>query len=110
NVLGRWCALSRRCDGIPAHVNLKGGIVVSPSQSPDVVPVVAHSVASQATAIDGGAMDGWAGLLGCSAAVSYACVSYYSPNQIPNLTSLASAFAVSDRTFSMADSPSWGGH
>src|SRR5262249_60623448 len=40
----------------------------------------------------------------------YACIGGYTPSQIPNLTALANAFAISDRTFSMAASPSWGGH
>ena len=54
-------------------------------------------------------MDGWADIRGC-AAPTYNCVTYYEPDDIPNLTALADRFAVSDRTFSFADSPSWGGH
>jgi phospholipase C len=59
--------------------------------------------------MDGGKMDGWAGVSGC-AATHYACVSYYSATQVPNITSLAGAFAISDHFFTMADSPSFGGH
>jgi phospholipase C len=61
-------------------------------------------------------MDGWAGVPGCGAtsklsgAIPYGCLTYYTPTQIPNLITLATDFAVSDATFSMADSPSWGGH
>jgi phospholipase C len=60
--------------------------------------------------MDGGKMDGWDKIAKCTAAYNYACMTYYAPNQIPNMVTLANQFAVSDRTFSMADSPSWGGH
>jgi phospholipase C len=80
-------------------------------QSPDIVPNVWHDVHAQQTAVDGGAMDGWGHVRGCHPSpTQYPCLTYYAPGQIPNLTSLAAHFVVSDRTFSMADSPSWGGH
>ena len=41
--------------------------VVRMTQSPDIVPHVIHDVASQVTAIDGGAMDGWGRVRGCTA-------------------------------------------
>ena len=69
-----------------------------PGVMPDIVPNVSHTVVSQQAAIDGGRMDG------------YACIGGYTPDQAPNLAALARRFAISDRTFSMADSPSWGGH
>jgi phospholipase C len=108
--LGVYCRTRAiRCNGFRGPVTLKDGTVVRLTQSPDIVPYVDHLVASQVAAIDGGAMDGWAGIEGCEAP-TYNCLTYYTPSQIPNLTSLADRFAVSDRTFSMADSPSWGGH
>jgi phospholipase C len=109
NVLGYWCQQTGHCIGMPATVTLKGGTVVTPTQAPDLVPQLDHSVISQRTALDGGAMDGWAKVSGC-AAPTYSCISYYTPTQIPNLSALASNFAISDATFSEADSPSWGGH
>jgi phospholipase C len=116
--LGNWCFTTSRCNGydVTQPVVLKGGVQITMQKSPDVVPQVSHSVASQVTAMDGGLMDGWAGVPGCGAtstisgAIPYGCLTYYTPPQIPNLISLATKFAVSDRTFSMADSPSWGGH
>ncbi|MDQ6900051.1 MAG: hypothetical protein M3072_11175 [Candidatus Dormibacteraeota bacterium] len=110
NVLGGWCNQTGRCQGMPATVKLKSGVVVTPTVASDVVPNVNHSVAGQLAAIDGGAMDGWAQVQGCAANTGYVCISGYTPAQIPNLTALASKFAVSNATFSMADSPSWGGH
>ena len=113
SLLGYWCDDNPgRCPdgGMPARVTLSDGTVVHPTVSPDIVPNVVHSVQSQETAIDHGKMDGWQKLQGCGATRAYACIGGYTPSQIPNLTALADAFAISDRTFSMADSPSWGGH
>jgi phospholipase C len=62
------------------------------------------------TAVDGGRMDGFAKVPGCEAADGHACYSAYRPAQIPNLTALAGAFAVSDRTFAMDPVPSFGAH
>jgi phospholipase C len=112
NVLGAWCNTFSppRCNGYTGAVTMKDGAVVTPHQSPDLVPNSNHSVAGQIKAIDKGKMDGWDGVLDCTPSSGYACMAYYTPSQIPNLTALATKFAVSDRTFSMADSPSWGGH
>jgi phospholipase C len=109
NVLGYWCDQTRRCVGMPASVTLKGGTVVKPGVTPDTVPAVDHSVKGQQAAVDGGKMDGWGQISGCKAP-GYACISGYQPSAVPNFTALASRFAISDETFSMQDSPSWGGH
>jgi phospholipase C len=109
--LGKLCQLhAGRCDGYVGPVRLEDGSVVRMTQSADVVPGVAHNVDAQDTAINGGAMDGWNHVIGCRAHDHYQCLTYYTPNQIPNLAALADKFVISDRTFSMADSPSWGGH
>lgn len=118
NVLGNWCFVNSRCSGydVTKPVTLKGGVQHTLQQAPDVVPQVLHTVASQVTGIDGGLMDGWAGIQGCGAtstltgSIPYGCLTYYAPTQIPNLAALANKFVVSDQTFSMSDSPSWGGH
>jgi phospholipase C len=108
--LGVYCRTrATSCDGDTGPVRLKDGTVVPMTQSPDIVPLVDHGVASQVAAIDGGAMDGWAMVPGCRTS-AHNCLTYFTPSQIPNLTRLADRFAVSDRTYSMADSPSWGGH
>ena len=115
SVLGYWCdANPRRCPagGMPASVTLSDGSVVKPGIAPDTVPNVLHSVAAQTTAMDGGKMDGWANIPDgtCDAATGYACITGYQPSAIPNFATLATDFAISDRTFSLADSPSFGGH
>jgi phospholipase C len=113
SLLGYWCNdHPGRCPdgGMPAKVILSNGTVVTPAVSPDKVPTVLHTVQAQEAAIDHGRMDGWQNVPGCQASNHYACISGYTPSQIPNLTALADSFAISDRTFSMANSPSWGGH
>ncbi len=113
NLLGYWCDDHRaRCPdgGMPSSVTLSDGTEVSPDVMPDIVPNVSHTVTSQQVAIDGGKMDGWQKVQGCNARTGYACIGGYTPAQVPNLAALARRFAISDRTFSMADSPSWGGH
>jgi phospholipase C len=110
NGLGYWCDQTRRCVGMPASVTLKGGTVVTPGVTPDTVPQVDHSIKAQKTAVDGGKMDGWGQVSGCAASTGYACISGYQPSGVPNFTALASRFAISDETFSMQNSPSWGGH
>ena len=113
NLLGYWCRNHHgRCPdgGMPSSVRLSNGAVVTPSVTPDKVPTVGHNVAAQQAAIDFGRMDGWEYVPGCTAASRYGCISGYTPDQVPNLAALANRFAISDQTFSMADSPSWGGH
>lgn len=118
NVLGFWCtAHPDRCvlangsnGGMPSSVHLSNGATVTPKTTPDTVPGVYHNVAVQVAAINGGKMNGWQKVHGCSSSYGYACISGYQPSQIPNEAALASKFAISDETFSMQDSPSWGGH
>jgi phospholipase C len=118
NLLGYWCdGNTGRCPdgGMPASVTLAGGTVVTPTTDPDTVPNINHNGNAQVTAMDNGKMDGWAkiplaGRSGCSARTKYQCISGYQPSQIPNITSLASQFAISDMTFTESDSPSWEGH
>src|SRR5579859_4144627 len=113
NILGFWCHSNPgRCPdgGMPSRVKLSNGVVVTPFTDPDVVPVVQHRVADQIDAIDNGKMDGWELIPGCFAKKKYACVSGYQPSQEPNLAALAKKFAISDKFFSLADSPSFGGH
>jgi phospholipase C len=113
NVLGYWCkSHPHRCPdgGMPASISLSNGTVVVPGVTPDMVPYVGHTVQAQRKAINGGRMNGWQNVYDCQASTGYACISGYKPHHIPNEIALAQRFAISDHTFSMADSPSWGGH
>jgi len=94
---------------MPGTVQLSNGALVTPSDMPDVPPIVAHTVHGQQEAIDGGKMDGWQLVVGCHPP-HYKCISGLEPSQEPNLITLADQFAISDDYFSLADSPSWGGH
>jgi phospholipase C len=113
DLLGYWCNQHRRrCPdgGMPSSVTLSNNATVIPGVLPDIVPDVSHTVAAQRAALNGGKMDGWQNVAGCTPQTGYACVGGYTPAQVPNLAALAHRFAISDRTFSMANSPSWGGH
>jgi phospholipase C len=112
SVLGFWCDHHPgRCPdgGMPSSVKLANGAVVTPSDDPDVVPVVGHKVIDQLFAMAKGKMNGWDRIGGCKPP-KYSCISGYKPSQEPNATALASKFAISDKFFSLADSPSFGGH
>jgi phospholipase C len=118
-LLGYWCqANPSRCPngGMPARVTLSNGVAVTPSVAPDTIPNVLHTVPAQLAAmniVDGvPQMNGWQNIPGgtCAASTGYRCITGYTPSQVPDITSLASQFAISDMTFSLADAPSWGGH
>jgi phospholipase C len=113
NLLGFWCdAHVGRCPdgGMPSSVTLSDGTAVTPATAPGKIPHVKHTVQAQQNAIDGGKMDGRQHVGGCSRATGYACIAGYQPSQVPVLAALAGKFAISDNTFELAGSPSWGGH
>jgi phospholipase C len=113
DVLGKLCADAggsrAPCDGVTSG-KLHNGQTIQLTQEPDIVPVVSHSIAAQQTAINNGKMNGFDLISGCASSSGYACYSQYAPSQIPNLAALAQNFAISDRTFEFATTPSWGGH
>jgi phospholipase C len=120
DVFGRFCAdvadgaivrdgLNMPCDGAVTGT-IATGETIPLAPAPDIVPNVAHSVAAQRTSVDGGAMDGFSEIVGCKQSQGYPCYQTFDPSSIPNLSGLAEHFAMSDRTFSLVGSPSWGGH
>ncbi|MDB5163857.1 MAG: rane associated phosphoesterase [Candidatus Saccharibacteria bacterium] len=113
NVLGYMCATETRtepCDGttsgstkVPvSKTNSTGSQAIPLTQATDIVPSVGHDPNSQKTAIDGGKMDGFNKVNGCgpSASPPYACYTQYHPDQVPNLSSLARSYTITDRFFS----------
>lgn len=109
NVLGRLCVADNRCDGV-TEGHLTGGVTRPLATATDIVPNVAHSTKVQQAAINGGLMDGWAKVTGCSSGTNYQCLSQFDPSQVPNLSALARAFVISDRTFEMDRVLSFGAH
>jgi phospholipase C len=109
NVLGKLCVLDHRCAGATKGA-LPSGKVISLKQSPDVVPFVRHLTRDQIAAINGGKMNGFSKIEGCTSADHHRCYTQYQPSQIPNLAALARHFVISDRTFAMHAIPSWGAH
>jgi phospholipase C len=116
NILGAFCAQHPRCSGTTTGT-LSTGQTIPLSAAPDVVPNVDHSIKGQTTAIDGGKMDGFDKVSGCSGP-QYACYSVYEPTlsgggpnpSVQNVISLAKTFAISDMTFEPGPVPSWGEH
>ncbi len=109
DVLGALCVQLARCDGATSG-QLPNGSTIALGNEPDVVPLIFHHAAAQRAAIDGGRMDGFGNLTGCTAKTGYACYAQYQPSQIPNLAALAQNYVISDRTFETDSVPSWGSH
>jgi phospholipase C len=108
DTLGTMCNTGR-CDGVRKG-KLPSGETIPLARAPDIVPGMDHSRTTQNTAINGGAMNGFANIPACAESKGYRCYMQYYPDQIPNLSALARRFAISDRTFSMDPIPSWGAH
>jgi phospholipase C len=109
NVLGAFCVQTARCDGATSG-RLSTGSTIPLATATDVIPNVAHLGGDQVKAVAKGAMDGFSKLAGCSTSTAYKCYSQFQPSQIPNVTALATRFAVSDRTFEDDLVPSWAAH
>ena len=110
DVLGWMCTRKPgRCEGTETGT-LPDGSSIDLQREPDVVPDVGHGTEAQHTAIDGGWMDGFATIPGCSQDQGYRCYARYQKSQIPNLAKLAQTYAISDHTFELSNVPSWGAH
>jgi phospholipase C len=109
NALGKLCVVDHRCDGAVTG-KLLNGSTPALTQASDIIPDVAHSTKAQTQAVDNGKMDGWEKVAGCTARLHYQCLSQFDPSQIPNLSSLARQYAISDRTFETDRILSFGAH
>jgi phospholipase C len=109
NVLGALCVADNRCDGATT-AKLSNGQTYTLTQAADVIPNVSHSTKSQQKAINGGQMNQFDLIVGCTKAKNYQCLSEFAPSQIPNLAALARKYVISDRTFQMDRVLSWGAH
>jgi phospholipase C len=109
NVLGKLCIDDKRCNGSLVGKRADGTNIPL-TKSPDQIPNIGHATSDQRAAVDKGKMDGFAGIAGCSVNTHYACYSYFSETQIPNLAFLARHYAIADAAFSASNAPSWGGH
>ena len=109
NVLGKLCVQTGRCDGA-TRGQLHDGTWIDLGPAEDIVPVVSHEPRAQDKAVNGGLMNGFDNIFGCTQQWAYACYTQFSQPQIPNLWALAATFAVSDRTFEESLIGSWGSH
>lgn len=97
------------CDGASTGQTSTGTTILL-ATAPDLIPNVTHTIDAQRTAINGGLMNGFDRVNGCTQVTGYACYMRYDPSQIPNLSALAKTYVISDRTFEFATTPSWAGH
>jgi phospholipase C len=110
HLLGKLCVDEQnRCDGTTVG-KLSTGETLPLKLGGDIPPGVAHAVHTMKRAIDGGKMDGWDHILGCTAHTGYACLEQDAPERIPTLAKLADTYALSDRTFQLSTPSSWGAH
>ncbi len=109
NLLGRFCAQSGRCDGA-TEGRIHDGTLIPLATADDLIPLVDHAHKAQLAAIDGGRMDGFDLIDGCGAETGYACYSQFDPDTVPNVTSLAKTFTISDATFETTTAASWVSH
>lgn len=116
NILGGICADATA--GLNSHAPCDGATTgqirvrrsdstINLSAMPDIVPDINHNGASQQKAENNGAMDSFNTLPGCQATKGYLCYTQATASEIPNVTSLATQYAISDRTFEMDTIPSW---
>ena len=103
---------NHRCDGYVGPVRLEGGEAVPMTKSPDIVtPDPTRTPSRRRTPRSTAAR--WT--VGASSATGapHRAPTTASPTTTPRRSrawQLASKYVVSDRTFSLQDSPSWGGH
>jgi phospholipase C len=111
NIFGPYCATKRRnsCTGKTGRVTFADGTSANTYKAKDIVPDVCHSPSCQQAAINGGAMNGWNTVKGCTPQTAYACLQQYEPSQISVLTAIARNGVLGDRFFSEPN-PSAGSH
>ena len=109
DLLGRFCVQTSRCDGVDTG-QLHTGKSIPLSVEPDIVPIANHSPYVQRQCMNNGLMNGCDQTRGCNKLHEYRCYTAVQPGAVPNITSMARDFAISDRTFELTVSSSWGGH
>jgi phospholipase C len=110
HLLGKLCVdEDNRCDGT-TEAKLLHGKTIPLHLGGDVPPAVYHNVATTRTAIHHGLMDGWERIPQCTKAMGYQCLEQDDRSRIPTLAALADQFVISDRTFQLYSSSSWGAH
>jgi hypothetical protein len=135
DVLGAFCVEQQQGSIVRAGLNqgcvgttqgqLYGGASYQLTAEANAGLTIGHGVLQIRGSIDGGKMDGFSNLPGCTASDSpaYACLSQYDPlsgtcvsssgtpnvSCIPNIANYATNYAISDSMFS-DQTPSWAGH
>jgi phospholipase C len=108
-VLGYLCVKIHRCKGTLVGKR-HDGATMRLRQAPDVVPGGRHTIKAQRKAMNGGKMNAFDTVHGCTRDRHYACYEQYRPSQIPNLATLARHYVIADHTFESNVVSSWGSH
>jgi Tol biopolymer transport system component len=109
DVLGDLCVVDARCVGSTTG-QLHDGTTIPLARAPDIAPDVAHSGGAQEIAINGGQMNGFDLIDGCTPNTGYACYMQYQPDEIPTIASLARQYVISDATYQTYSVASFGSH
>ena len=114
--LGHLCVIDQRCDGVTSG-KTHDGRTIPLAEAEDFVPRMGHGPNAQLIVVNGGTMDGWDLLYGCTEQRNYRCYrQYHAPppggdgGSVPNLSALARRFVVHDRTFQNSFAASWVAH
>jgi phospholipase C len=99
----------RQCNGV-ARGKLSSGRVIRLKVAGDIPPHLKHTPADQAAAMNGGRMNGFNHVRGCEFTYQFRCYRQYRRSGIPSLWRLAQNYAISDRTFELDPTTSWGAH
>jgi len=108
-VLGYLCVKNHRCKGTLVGKR-RDGTTMRLRQATDIVPGGRHTIKAQRKAMNGGLMNGFSTVHGCTRDRHYACYQQYRGAQIPNLATLARTFVIADHTFESNVVSSWGSH
>jgi phospholipase C len=99
----------RRCDGATTGER-SDGTVMTLQKATDIPPPLKHTPLDQAAAMNGGLMNGFDHVRGCEGTYDFRCYRQYRSDGIPSLRRLANDYAISDRTFELDPTSSWGAH
>ena len=111
SVLGRLCIKDQRPNCAAASQGkISNGTTFQLQRALDLVPHVGHSNYAHLKALNGGKMDGFDQIGGCTNSDGYACYAQYYPGQIPNIAALARKFAISYHPFELSLVSSWAAH
>jgi phospholipase C len=109
-MLGLLCVQeNNRCDGTTVG-EISDGQQIPLKPGGDIPPEVGHKHEDQVAAINDGQMNGWDHVWNCETRTDYQCLQQVDRERVPTLWGLADQYVISDRTFELDLSATWGSH